>query len=276
MKKLLTTLIVLAILALSGCGAFAPAEQTPEPTAIPDYSFIRESFPTLALGTTTTPLGEALASIMLGESRESVSDLISSGTTADAWSALEGGSAAMVIAAETDSMPSGIETVQIARDGLVFFTGEGNSVDGLTIAQLKDIFSGKTTNWKALGGKDEPIRIVAKSADNGSVTALTQLLGIKSPELEDGEGFNSSSNALCFTFYYGAENMGAASGMKILLVDDVAPGIETIASGDYPLVSGYFAGISSSAAKGSPERTLWQWLQSDIGQAFVSAQGYVR
>ena len=275
MKKLLTLLITLSVLAFSGCGALAPPEQTPEQTPIPDYSFSRADFPTLAAGLTTEPLTTAVASIMLGESRDDVSDLVLAGSTTDAWLALQDGSAGLVIAAESESMPSEAETVQVARDGLVFFTGEGNSVDSLTTAQLKKIFSGDITNWKELGGKDEAIGIIAKSDGSGSLAALERLLAVSSIEL-DGADFDTSSGALGFAFYHGAENMGLASGMKILAVDGVRPSIETIASGDYALVCSYFAAISSAAPESSPERALFQWLQSDIGQAFVSAQGYVR
>ncbi len=275
MKKLLTLLIAAFILVFSACGALAPPEPSPEPTPIPDYSFSRGTFPTLAAGLTTEPLTSAVASIMLGESRDEIEDLVLAGSTADAWLALQNGSAGLVIAAEGASVPSGIETVQIAREGLVFFTGDGNSLDSLTTDQLKKIFSGDITNWKALGGKDEAIGIIAKSEGSGSLAALERLLDISGLEL-DGADFDTSSGALGFAFFHGAENMGLASGMKILAVDGVQPSPETISSGEYALVCGYLAGISENAPKNGPERALLQWLQSDIGQAFVSAQGYVR
>src|ERR1700689_3640921 len=48
---------------------------------------------------------------------------------------------------------------KVAVDGLSVYVNNANSVKELTLAQLEGIFTGKTTNWKALGGNDAPITI---------------------------------------------------------------------------------------------------------------------
>ena len=64
----------------------------------------------------------------------------------------------------------GINIVEhiIALDALSVIVNPANSVKQLTIPQLSDIFSGKITNWKDVGGADAPI--VAISRENNSGT----------------------------------------------------------------------------------------------------------
>lgn len=56
-----------------------------------------------------------------------------------------------------------LEEIPVAIDGVVFYVNPHVSVDGLSLAQIKDIYTGKITNWKSLGGRD--LTIVAFSRD---------------------------------------------------------------------------------------------------------------
>ena len=49
------------------------------------------------------------------------------------------------------------EFVEIGKEGFVFFVNKDNPVDNLTSQQIRDIYSGKITNWKEVGGNDEEI-----------------------------------------------------------------------------------------------------------------------
>lgn len=50
----------------------------------------------------------------------------------------------------------------VARDGVSIYVNASNPLSEVTVAQLKDIFTGKLTNWKAIGGSDAPILKVKK------------------------------------------------------------------------------------------------------------------
>ena len=47
---------------------------------------------------------------------------------------------------------TGLKQTVIGKDGIVIAVNTANSVNGLTVAQLKDIFSGNVTNWNQVGG----------------------------------------------------------------------------------------------------------------------------
>ena len=65
-----------------------------------------------------------------------------------------------------------LQQFQVARVSIAFITNPANPVHVLSHDQLKQIFSGKTTNWKDVGGPDFPIRVVATQNGGGTVIAL--------------------------------------------------------------------------------------------------------
>lgn len=274
MKRLIPILLIFALaLALGGCGDFAP-DPTAAPSSTSEYSFDRSNFPALAGGTAQEPLAEAIAAIMLGETRESVSDLLSFGSTGDAWTALESGEAGLVLASEPDELPAGVDTAVVSRDALVFYVGEDSAVDSMTTAQLKSVLAGGTKSWSGMGGKGDII-VLGRPEGSGSLAAVRRLIGADELAVSDANAAITSSEVLGYGFYNEAVLMGLADGYKLLAIDGVEPTEETIASGEYPLTVDVLAGISSSAAEDSPERALWLWLQGGVGQAFISSQGYL-
>ncbi|MFA5098192.1 MAG: phosphate ABC transporter substrate-binding protein [Candidatus Margulisiibacteriota bacterium] len=58
--------------------------------------------------------------------------------------------------------------IQVGSDGVAVVTSHKNPISKLTVKQLSDVFNGKTTNWKELGGPDK--EIVALSRDRNSGT----------------------------------------------------------------------------------------------------------
>lgn len=56
----------------------------------------------------------------------------------------------------------------IALDGVAVVMNRSNPVQALTVAQIAEIFSGKITNWKELGGEDEPIKVFARDEQSGT------------------------------------------------------------------------------------------------------------
>ena len=239
-----------------------------------EYSFDRSNFPTIAGGEAQRPLAEAIAAIMLGETRESASDMLSFGSTGEAWAALESGEAGLVLAAEPDELPEGVETAAVSRDALVFYVGAESPVDGMTTAQLKSVLAGGTKSWSGMGGTGDII-VLGRPEGSGSLAAVRRLIGADELAVSEQSSALTSNEVLGYGFYNEAVLMGLADGYKLLAIDGVEPTAENIASGKYPLTVDVLAGISSSAAEDSPERALWLWLQGGVGQAFISSQGYL-
>lgn len=58
--------------------------------------------------------------------------------------------------------------ITVALDGLAVVVHPSNPVEQLTIDQLSDIFTGKVTNWKDVGGKEGKIVILSREVNSGT------------------------------------------------------------------------------------------------------------
>lgn len=127
---------------------------------------------------TNTGEGQTLATLIAdgGYGDEIGSYLVSATTDSDAFSALLDGYAKVGMssrriskeearalrAAGAGNMVSPEQERIVAVDSMVVVTHPTNPVEQLTIDQLRDVFSGRITNWEQLGGENRPINVVAR------------------------------------------------------------------------------------------------------------------
>ncbi len=289
MKKI--TLTILGLLLLFACAACSPKEEGPEA-----FVFTRENFPRLNGSTSTAPLGEAVASVLLGETREEVADLIQFDKTTQAYRALIRGDSDLLIVGEPG--PAVYEEkgnfqwdmAPFATDGFVFLVSEDNPVDSLTIDQIRSIYTGEITNWSQVGGEDLAIIPLQRNAESGSQILMEKLvmdgLPLMAPPMsyviqtmgglmEAVRGLDGAPGAIGYSVYYYAEEMNMAGGLKLLEIAGIAPNPETIRSEEYPLLNPKYVVISRSAPEDAPARILYHWLLSPEGQKLVAQEGYV-
>lgn len=74
---------------------------------------------------------------------------------------------------------AGIEENIVAIDGIAMITDKNNKVTNVTKQQLTDIYTGKITNWKDLGGTDEAIVVIGRESASGTRGAFEELLSVK-------------------------------------------------------------------------------------------------
>lgn len=301
MKKLFPAALALALV-LAACKGPA-AETTPTPAPTPEvptqFRFSRDNFPQLDGSTATVPLGEAMAAVLLGESREEARGLISFNKTSRAYYNLVDGNADLLIVAEggedsyqyRDDHGKKWRMEPIAAETLVFFVNEDNPVNGLTLDEVRDIYSGKITNWKEVGGSDSPIQAYQRPKGGGSQAIMDKEVMKDLPMMEPANSdyvvgsmigiieavrsWDDRPDAMGYTVYYYAHDMGMADGLKLLAIDGVMPNEDTIRSGEYPIRTYYYAVMDESTPADSPTARLFDWLLSQEGQNLVSHEGYV-
>ena len=276
----------------------APASSVSE--APQDPLFSEEDFPKLDGSTACIPLMAQMMADTTGMDLEEAQSIISVSTTAYAWESfgLYNTDTKMLVVYEApDSVKEELEAANvqleqkpIGVDALVFIVNEDNPVTDLTQQQLRDIYAGKITNWKDVGGQDLDIVAFQRRSDSGSQTLFQKLL-IQGGELMDpptelaptamGElvdslaAYNNSANAIGFSVYYYIDQMYSQPGLRLLSVDGVMPSNDTLADGSYPLCNDFYAVIRPDAAADSPERQLYDWLDTEAGQACIKKAGYV-
>ena len=93
--------------------------------------------------------------------------------------------------------------------------------------------------------------------------------------IEAVRGWDDRPDAMGYTVYYYADDMGMADGLKLLSIDGVAPNDDTIRSGEYPIRTYYYAVMDTGTPADSPAAILFDWLLSQEGQDLVAHEGYV-
>lgn len=72
--------------------------------------------------------------------------------------------------------PKTLTVFELKKDEIVFVVNPANSVSKLSWEQIKDIHTGKITNWKDVGGKDLPIVVYADSVTGGTRAMIHRIV----------------------------------------------------------------------------------------------------
>lgn len=152
---------------------------------------------------------------------------------------------------------AGLNFTPVAWDALVMITSPDNPVGSITLKQLRDVYYGEITNWKDLGGKDEPIDLytVASPLDGAEFSLRRLLFGsgdarvmmprmyINVSTLEQGVALDPKSLGLSTL-----SGVHDNKQVKIIPIEGVTPTPATVADGSYQL---YFS-IYLASNPGSP------------------------
>ena len=298
MRIKIAAIIVAAAALITACNNGGRTDATP--VIREEFVFTRENFPRMDGSTSTAPLAQAAACVLLGEPREAVAELAIFNRTTQSFRNLAAGVCDILIVSEPApevfeelrEMDFRYEMAPIALDALVFVVNASNPVDSLTLEQIQGIYTGRITNWREVGGDDIDIVPFQRNAEAGSQVLMEKLV-MDGLEMTDAptqqfqtafgmgalitaiKGFDGSASAIGFTVFYFAEDMRMAEGLKILSVGGVRPSPETIRSGEYPFLNPYYVVIDAREPEDSPARMMYNWLLSDEGQSLVSLEGYV-
>lgn len=269
--------------------------EPPAPTAM----FSPGTYPRVDGSTATIPLSEAVAAALMGLSVEEVRPYILHNKTHDAYVNLIRGDKDIIFVTSPSedelqlAAERGVEleVIPVVSEGFVFLASSANPVKGLSLEQIRGIYTGQITNWSQVGGADVPIIAYQRPVNSGSQTGFLDLVmqGMKpmSPPTERvlammGElidavaSYDNTPDALGYSYYYFVTDMWGNDQVRLLEVDGIYPDKETISSGTYPLRTAYYAVIRSDEAEDSPVRQMLEWILSDEGQSVAEAAGYVK
>ncbi|MCW5951982.1 MAG: substrate-binding domain-containing protein [Propionibacteriaceae bacterium] len=273
-----------------------PAQTTaPEPLSYP-FSF--DTLPRFDGSTANIPLISLVIQRLTGASAAEADNAVRVTTTPNAYRALIAGETDLLLVYEANATvnqevaDSGVklESHPIGRDALVFFTNEANPVASLTTKELRDVYTGRITNWKQVGGDDVDIVAYQRTEESGSQALMRKyVMGdrkmAKAPSelvtdemggiIEGVSDYANTGNALGYSVYYYLANMYAVEGIRMLGIGNVLPSHETIGAEEYPYVNDFFVIIRADEPAGSPARRVMEWLLSVEGTQTVVDAGYV-
>ncbi len=154
-----------------------------------------------------------------------------------------------------------------------------NPVSNLASNQVQNLFTGKISNWKEVGGPDAPVHLLVRDPVSGTYLGFKELAMAGQDYAEHVQLFtNYSSIAEAVAKdpdaigYSGLEATPAA-GTKTVSVDGVAPGTATVNSGKYPYVRAlrFYTDTQKESAKA---KDFINYVLGAEGQKVLTEMGY--
>ncbi|AHF06254.1 phosphate ABC transporter substrate-binding protein [Desulfitobacterium metallireducens] len=266
---------LVALLALAGCGQ-AAAPQGGNTTA--DKKTI-----TAAGSTALQPLAQAAAKDFMSKNAGVQVNISGGGSFTGLNNVASGssdiGNSDVSVDGNADYKDKGLVDHQVAVEPFLVITNKDVTVDDLSKAQLTDIFTGKITNWKDVGGKDAKITIIGRAASSGSRATISKIV-------LDGKDFTSAATAQDST-----GNLITAVGqtpgsigyidaaylkdtVKALKYNGVAYSADAVINGQYPIFA-YGHMYTKGEATGTVKAYLDYIMSADFQNTNVEKAGFI-
>ncbi len=266
MKKFAVVLAVCAVLSISGA-AFANAL-------------------VMNGSTTVLPIAQAAAEKYMA-ANSGVKISVSGGGSGNGIKAIIDGTTDIANSSrfiKTDEVKAAVEKgtypvpFAVAMDALLPIVHPENPVSDLSIEQLRDIYAGKITNWKDVGGEDKGIAVVGRDTSSGTYETWQEII-MKKERVSQRALVVASSGAMLTTvaknkYAIGYDGIGYINNtVKPLMVGGKKGSSETALDGTYPI-----ARFLYMFTKGWPTGEIMKFINfvlSDDGQKIVAETGFV-
>jgi phosphate transport system substrate-binding protein len=171
--------------------------------------------------------------------------------------------------------------IPCAKDGLTVFLNKTNPISELTIKQIGQIFSGKITNWKQVGGPDAPIKLYGRESSSGTFEFFKDHV-VKTDfdaSLQSLPGTAAIVNAVKkdknSIGYGGAAYAEGVKDCKVKKDDKsagVLPTAATVKNNSYPITRYLYMYLKSKPT--GETKAFIDWILSPEGQDVIEGVGY--
>ena len=153
----------------------------------------------------------------------------------------------------------------VAMDGVCIVLHPSNPVKALMRNQIHDIYTGKITNWKDVGGPDLPIVVISRDTSSGTYEVFAEkVMGKAHARVK------STAGAIG---YIGLGFLDAS--VKAVTVDGVMPSRKTIAIGVYPISRPLFLFTNGYPELGTTLHAFCTFFLTEKGQEIIEAKGFI-
>ena len=166
----------------------------------------------------------------------------------------------------------------VALDGLSIVVHPGNRVKGLSKAQIRDIYSGKYTNWKEVGGPNAGIIVIQRESNSGTQDSFKELGMGETPIFTKAETQSSNgaikSRVATTPGAIGFIGLGFVDhSVKAVLVDGIKSEVKTVKNGNYPVHRPLFM-YTNGEATGNVKKFI-DLAKTPAGKRIISEIGFV-
>ena len=180
----------------------------------------------------------------------------------------------------TSAQSAGLVDHEVCVVGFATVVNPGVTVDNLTKQQLQDIFTGKITNWKDVGGSAQPIIVINRPTSSGT-RATFKKYALDGMEEAQGMLTQDSSGAVAKTVegtpgsisYLALSFASSNKTVKMLNLDGVDPTNANIINGTYPIWS-----YEHMYTRGDPQgltKAFIDYMTGDEVKPLIQQLGYI-
>lgn len=168
----------------------------------------------------------------------------------------------------------------VALDGLPIIVHPSNPISSLTVEQVRNIYLGKITNWKEVGGPDRKIVMISRDTNSGTYETFHGLV-MNKEKIAEGCEYVGSNGAVRSRVQSTPNAIGYAGlgfvdkTVKALSVNGIYPTRKTVSTGKYPIARPLFMFTNGYPKMGSH---IYQFVTIHLtkqGQEMVERIGFV-
>ena len=178
-----------------------------------------------------------------------------------------------------DEKSSGLTETVLAYDGIAVVVSPENPVSDLTLQQIADIYTGKITNWKDVGGNDAEIVLIGREAGSGTRDGFESITGTEEA-CQYRQELTSTGDVIA-TVSQNPNAIGYASlsavkdTVKALSVGGVAPSEDTVKDGSYVIQRPFVLVTKDGAALNPAAQAFFDYATSAEAAPIIAQAGAV-
>ncbi|MEO5347091.1 MAG: phosphate ABC transporter substrate-binding protein [Magnetococcus sp. YQC-9] len=196
--------------------------------------------------TTTAPMIEKMADLYVRQNPD-VEIVVETGGSGRAVKDILAGQADIgMVSRFLSPEEKALFVIPLARDGVALVVHKSNPVRALSKTQARDIFTGRITHWKALGGTAQAIEVQGRVKGQGAFEILNHYLDLKPEELKVSKsilrnedvvtGVTSTPNAVgVLSVGLTIDALEHGVPLKALILDGITPMPDSIRNGSWPM-----------------------------------------
>ncbi|MFT8916643.1 MAG: phosphate ABC transporter substrate-binding protein [Oenococcus sp.] len=168
---------------------------------------------------------------------------------------------------------------KVAVVGIAPVVNSDVSVRSLTKSQLKDIFTGKVTNWSQVGGKDEKIVLINRAAGSGTRAVFEKaVLGDATAATAQEQDSNGTVQKIISTTpgsisYLAFGYIKGQTGLRALKLKKIAPTAKNVRTNKWP-IWGYEHMYTRGKAKGATKAFINYFHKKSV-KGIIRQLGYI-
>ena len=173
-----------------------------------------------------------------------------------------------------------IEEVTIATDGIVAIVNPANPINGMTLEQLHDVFTGYTTSWNSLGKYSGPINVVSHDPQLGTYepwkrqVAGKDHITLKAKIVNNLSALMQAITSDPYAIGYVGTTFLNKEKVKPLAIDGVLPTYLNIKQRRYPICNNLQLLVRPDTGKEVKDFIAY-CLDAKAGQAIIKEMGLV-